>query len=114
MLKWVCTKDQEADAPSREITPIFSRLKTPFSNRLVNILGIEMDLFASFENRLPGCQFYSEFYHPKAQGVDGMSYVDQNSLRCYAYPPRVLVSPFVKVRHNSLNNHRNRIILNKF
>ena len=97
MLKWVCTDEQEADAPSREITPIFSRIKTPFANRLVNILGVEMDLFASYENRLAGCQFYSEFFHPDAAGVDGMSYTDSPSLKCYAYPPRVLVNAFVKV-----------------
>lgn len=99
-LKWVCTAEQEADAPSREITPVFSQLKSQFSNRLLHLLHVNLDLFASFENRLGQCRFFSEFQHPQADGVDGMSYTGKLGDVCYAYPPRVLVNPFVKVDYS--------------
>ena len=95
-LKWVCTAEQEADEPSRTITPIFSRLKTQYSNRLVNLLKIDIDLFASYQNRIGNIDFVSEYPHPKALAVDGMAFKDHKNRRCYAYPPRVLVLPFVR------------------
>ena len=62
------------------------------------MLQVNLDLFASFENRLGHCRFFSEFQHPEATGIDGMSYTGNPGDVCYAYPPRVLVNPFVKVR----------------
>ena len=97
-LKWVSTKEQEADDPSREITPVFSRLKTNFCRRLVDQLGVDLDLFASFSNRVGDIPFYSEYPHPNAFGVDGMSYTGRTGHVCYAYPPRVLILPFLRVR----------------
>lgn len=102
-LKWVPTDKQEADAPSREITHVFARLKRSFGNRLVNQLGVNLDLFADPGNRLiENIRYFSEFPFPDRSGLNGMSYLSQMKSDdvVYAYPPRVLSSPFLKVTKN--------------
>ena len=99
-LKWVPTNEQEADAPSRDISHVFSRLKRYFGNRLVTKLGVNLDLFADPGNVLvDGLRYFSEYPFPDRAGLDGMAYLEQSKETdvIYAYPPRVLVSPFLKV-----------------
>ena len=96
-LKWIDTESQLADRPSRELTHVHSRLKTHIAAKLVSKLGVNMDLFASPDDRLDGCRFYSEYPYLTCSGVDGMSYKWSSDDICYAYAPRVLRGPFLKV-----------------
>ena len=99
-LKWVPTDQQAADAPSREITHVFARLKRNFGSRLVRSLGVNLDLFADPGNVLTDeIRFCSEYPFPNSAGVNGMSYLSRQLSTdvCYAYPPRVLSGPFLKV-----------------
>ena len=100
-LKWVSTDKQEADAPSREISHTFARLKSFYGNRLQRCLGANLDLFADPGNILvDGMRFYSEHPFPNSSGLDGMSYLmsKKSDDVVYAYPPRVLSGPFLKVK----------------
>lgn len=97
-IKWVDTENQLADEPSRQMTPIFSRLKEKISRRLTHYLHVNLDLFASPADTI--CErFYSEYPYPQAHGVDGLTYSQFNKADdiVYAYPPRVLQLPFLKV-----------------
>ena len=97
-LKWIETKKQLADAPSREISHVFARLKTNIAAKLISKIGVNIDLFAGPEDRIsPNIRYYSEFPYQGAAGVDGMSYQWEDTDVCYAYCPRVLRSPFLKV-----------------
>ena len=100
-LKWVSTDKQEADQPSREISHVFARLKRFYGQRLQRCLGVNLDLFADPGNVLVnGMRFYSEYTFSGRAGLDGMSYLNSQSDDdvVYAYPPRVLSGPFLKVR----------------
>ena len=100
VLKWVPTDAQAADAPSREISHVFARLKSKYGQRLHKYLGVNLDLFADPGNVLvDGMRFFSEYPFSNSVGVNGMSYLSQmdpNDI-IYAYPPRVLSTPFLKV-----------------
>ena len=98
-LKWVATDKQLADAPSRELSHVFARIKTKFAHRIVSKLGVNLDLFASPDDCIsPNIRFYSEYNFPNCIGVDGMSYTYKEGDVCYAYAPRVLRAPFLKVK----------------
>ena len=99
-LKWVSTDKQEADAPSREISHVFARLKSFISQRLQRCLGVNLDLFADPGNVIvDGMRFFSEYPFSSSAGLDGMSYLmkKRDDDIVYAYPPRVLSGPFLKV-----------------
>ena len=96
-LKWIETEKQLADRPSRELTPIFARLKERVSERLVHYLGVNLDLFASPSDNICS-RYFSQYPYPGCTGVDGMSYQPKAADVVYAYPPRVLMLPFLKVR----------------
>ena len=95
-IKWVDTENKLADQPSREMSPIFSRLKKRHSDRIIKYLGVNLDVFASTDDTL--CpRFYSEYPCAAAYGVDGMSYSGCDDDIVYAYAPRQLQLPFLKV-----------------
>ena len=99
-LKWVPTDKQKADEPSREMTHVFSRLKTYFGRRLERSLGVNLDLFADPANvLLENMRFFSEYEFSNSSGLNGMTYLTkmQNGDICYAYPPRALAGPFLNV-----------------
>ena len=98
-LKWVDTKNQLADEPSRQLSHNFARLKTNFAARLITKLGVNLDLFATPDDRIgSGIRYYSEYPYLGCDGVDGMSYKWSDGDICYAYCPRVLRGPFLKVK----------------
>ena len=102
VLKWVPTDEQAADAPSREISHVFARLKPYFCHRICRSLGVNLDLFADPGNVIaPGIRYYGEYEFSDAYGVNGMSYLSNQKPNdvVYAYPPRALVGPFLKVRY---------------
>ena len=96
IIKWIDTENQLADEPSRDISPIFSRIKEKISRRLTHYLGVNLDLFASPADTI--CtRFYSEYEYPNSAGVDGLTYPGCDSDVIYAFPPRALLKPFLKV-----------------
>lgn len=100
-IKWVDTENQLADLPSRELTPIFSRIKLRHAKRLVRYLHVNLDLFASEDDTV--CpQYFTEYCSPSAAGMDGMTYKgNRDGDIVYAYPPRQLVVPFLKVKNET-------------
>ena len=104
-LKWISTEEQEADAPSRLVSHVFSRMKKRVTQPLVNILGVNIDLFASPCDVIgEGVRFYSEYPYPNSAGVDGLTYSYKEGDLPYAYAPRVLRVPFLKVGNINFNN----------
>ena len=100
-LKWVATDKQLADEPSRCISHNFARLKNNFAEKLVSKLNVNLDLFASPDDRIsPHIRFYSEYEYLESSGVDGLSYQWKDGDIPYAYAPRVLRAPFLKVNFN--------------
>ena len=97
-LKWISTEDQKADAPSRELTHVFSRTKKRITRPLLQKLGVNIDVFASPGDSIgEKIRYYSEYPYPKAAGVDGLTYKYQDGDVPYAYAPRVLRIPFLTV-----------------
>ena len=97
-LKWISTNEQEADAPSREVSHVFSRMKKRVTQFLVKILNVNVDLFASPCDVIgEGVRYYSEYPYPEAAGVDGLTYTYTKGDVPYAYAPRVLRIPFLMV-----------------
>lgn len=97
-LKWIATDKQLADEPSRQLSHVFARIKSNIAAKLISKLGVNLDLFASPDDRIgPNIRYYSEYPFGDCHGVDGMSYIYQEGDICYAYCPRVLRGPFLNV-----------------
>ena len=99
-IEWVSTHEQLADAPSRNYSLANCRIRPSLGDILCLELRINMDLFADTTNRLPGCQYYSQYSFPDAYGQDALTILDLNddirrSFNYYAYPPQKLARPFI-------------------
>ena len=99
-IEWVSTKEQLADAPSRDYSLANCRIRPSIGEILTLELRLNMDLFADPTNRLPGCQFYSRYDFPEAYGQDALTIINlpksiAQSFTYYAYPPRSLARPFI-------------------
>ena len=99
-IEWISTKDQLADAPSRNYSLANCRLRPGLARLLVLNLRVDMDLFADPTNRLESCQFYSRYPFPESYGQDALTvrYLSPELRRgftFYAYPPEKLARPFI-------------------
>ena len=100
-IEWISTKEQLADAPSRNYSLANCRIRPSLGDLLVLELRINMDLFADTTNRLPGCQYYSQYNFPDAYGQDALTLNALptsilSSFNFYAYPPQSLARPFLQ------------------
>ena len=77
-IEWVSTKEQLADAPSRNYSLANCRIRPSLGDLLCLELRVNMDLFADTTNRLPGCQYYSQFSFPDSYGQDALTILDLN------------------------------------
>ena len=73
-MEWIPTVDQAADEPSRRMDRNESKLRDPWRHLLTEYIGINVDVFgASWNTVCP--RFYSRYYEPEAEGVNGMTYL---------------------------------------
>ena len=100
-IEWISTKEQLADAPSRNYSLANCRIRPSLAEIITLELRVNMDLFADTTNRLPGCQYYSQYDFPDAYGQDALTILGLpkpilSGFVYYAYPPRCLSRPFVR------------------
>ena len=106
-VKWVPTNEQLADAISRRLSTIESKLRFPIRKLIMDIFDINMDMFASNTNKLwPDIPYLSEFPDDEAHGVDGLAYNPKESDKLYCFPPFKLRIPVV----NRLSKFSNQAV----
>lgn len=91
-LEWISTHFQEADAPSREVSPHDDSIIAPHIGRIIrHCFAPNLDLFAESHSALVS-RYVSRFDETYAIWTDAISYLPKCTDVIYCYPPRALIT----------------------
>ena len=94
---WTSTKTQLADELSRKLSLSECKLRPQLREAIIKRLLPNLDLFATWHNRLHGeIRYVSRYPEEKACETNGLAYTPNTDDVIYAFPPWNLAGPAAK------------------